>query len=266
MNVFLRELKAYRRSTLIWGASLSAIVIVFMSLYPAFASDLAGVQKVFAGLPAAVRTGLNLNISSFASVNGFYGYLLTFVVLAAAIQAMNIGTGIISKEVAGKTADFLLSKPLPRSRVMSAKLLAALVSLVITDVIFWVVAYVGALVVSKGPFETATFFLMSATVLLVQLMFAALGALFAVSLPKIKSVIAVSLPTVFAFFIVGTIGDILDNNTLRYISLFRFYDTNYIIKNARLDGTFLVAEAVLIVIVVAVTYAIYVKKDVRAAA
>ncbi len=266
MNVFLRELKTYRRSTLIWGASLSAIVIVFMSLYPAFTNDLAAVQKVFAQFPVALKTALNLNAATLFTMNGFYGYLLSFAILAGAIQAMNLGTGIISKEVSGKTADFLLSKPITRARVMSAKLAAALVSIVMTDLIFWVVSYVVALVVSKGPFDTTTFFLMSATLLLVQLMFAALGALLAVSLPKIKSVIAVSLPTVFAFYIVGMIGDVLGNDTLRYVSLFKFYDTNYIIKNVRLDGTFLIVEAALIAVAIALSYAIYVKKDVRASA
>ena len=266
MNVFLRELKAYRRSTLIWGASLSAIVIMFMSLYPAFTNDLAAVQKVFAQFPAALKTALNLNAASFFTINGFYGYLLSFAILAGAIRAMNLGTGIISKEVAGKTADFLLTKPIARSRVVSAKLAAALVSIVITDLIFWVVSYIGALVVSKHPFDATTFFLMSITLLLVQLMFAALGAMFAVSLPKIKSVISVSLPTVFAFYIIGTLGDLLGNNTLRYVSLFKFYDTSYIITNVRLDGTFLIVEAALVAVAIALSYTIYVKKDVRASA
>jgi len=107
---------------------------------------------------------------------------------------------------------------------------------------------------------------MSTTLLLVQLMFAALGTLFAVSLPKIKSVISVSLPTVFAFYIIGTLGDVLGNDTLRYVSLFKFYDTSYIITNVHLDGTFLIVEAALVAVAIALSYTIYVKKDVRTSA
>ena len=264
MNVYLRELRAYRKSTIIWAASLSGLVVVFMSLYPAFTSDLAAVKKVFDQFPQVLLTALNLSSTAFFTVNGFYGYLLTFAGLAAAIQAMNIGTGIISKEVSGKTADFLLSKPTTRSRVITAKLAAALTSIAITDVVFWVVSYVAALLVSKGPFDAATFLLMSLSLLLVQLMFVALGALFAVSLPKIKSVISVSLPTVFAFYIIGMIGDVLNNDSLRYISPFKFYNTTYIITNVRLDGTFLLVEAAFLAVAIAASYVIYVKKDVRA--
>jgi ABC-2 type transport system permease protein len=266
VNVFLRELRAYRRSTLIWAASLSAIVIVFMSLYPAFASDLAAVKKLFDQFPPALLAAINLSSTAFFTINGFYGYLLTFTILAAAIQAMNIGTGVISKEVSGKTVDFLLSKPVTRSRVITAKLAAALTSIVVTDVIFWAVSYAAALVASKEPFDVATFALMSLTLLLVQLMFVALGALFAVSIPKIKSVISVTLPTVFTFFIIGAIGEVLNNDSLRYISPFKFYNTTYIITNVRLDSTFLLAEAAFLVVAIAASYAIYIRKDIRASA
>lgn len=266
MNVYLRELKAYRRSTIIWAASLSGIVIMFMALYPAFASNLTAVKKLFDQFPPALLAALGLSSTAFFSVNGFYGYLLTFTILAAAIQAMNIGTGVISKEVSGKTVDFLLSKPVTRSRVITAKLAAALTSIVTTDVIFWAVAYVAALMASKEPFDLATFALMSLTLLLVQLMFVALGALFAVSIPKIKSVISVTLPTVFTFFIIGMIGDVLNNDSLRYVSPFKFYNTTYIIMNVRLDSAFLLAEAAFLVVAIAASYLIYIRKDIRASA
>jgi ABC-2 type transport system permease protein len=264
VNVFLREVRAYRRSTIIWAASLSAGMIVFMTLWPAFANDLAAVQKVFAQFPDALKTALNITPDIFFTINGFYGYLLTFVILSASIQAMNLGTGVISKEVAGKTADFLLSKPITRSRVVSAKLAAALTSIVITDVVFWAVSYTAALIASKTPFDAATFFLMSLTVLLVQMMFMALGALFAVSLPKIKSVISVTLPTVFSFYIIGIVGELLSNDSLRYLSLFKFYNTTYIIRNVSLDSTFLLVEAAFLTVVVALSYLIYIKKDIQA--
>ncbi len=42
MNVFLREVRAYRKSTIIWTVSLSTIVVLFMALYPAFTNDVDG--------------------------------------------------------------------------------------------------------------------------------------------------------------------------------------------------------------------------------
>ncbi len=266
MNVFLRELSAYRKSTVIWCASLSAILLIFMSLYPAFTNDVTAAKQVLEQFPEALRTALNISLSSFFTIYGFYGYLLSFAILAGSIQAMNIGTGIISKEVSGKTADFLLSKPMTRAQVVSAKLAAALTIIVITNVVFAGVSYLVALMVATEKFAAGTLFLLASTMFLVQLVFLALGALFAVLIPKIKSVIAVSMPTVFTLYIIGTLGDVLGNDKVRYLSPFKFFDTTYIIKNVSLEGKFLGIEAAIVVVAVAASYIIYIKKDVRASA
>ena len=266
MNVFLRELAAYRKSMIIWALSMSVLVIIYMALYPAFTSDVAAAKHLLSSLPEAVRVALNISLGNFFTLDGFYGYILGFATLAAAIQAMNMGTGVISKETSGKTADFLLSKPITRSRVVSAKLAAALTVIVVTDAVFAAVAFVAALMVSKDPVDARMFFLLTSTLLLVQLMFIALGALFAVTIPKIKSVISVSLPTVFAFYIVGTIGDLVGNKSVRYISPFRFYDPNYIISHGSLEGRYVAVEAVFVVVAIAVSYMIYLKKNFRASA
>lgn len=266
MNVFLRELRTYAKSTIIWTASLCTLIVVFMSLYPAFTKDIAATRDLLSQLPETVRTAFNISLGNFFTLYGFYAYLLSFAILAGAIQAMNVGTGIISKEVSGKTADFLLSKPITRSRVVSAKLAAALAVITFTNVVFWLVSYLAAATVAEESFAVGTLFLMALTLFLVQLIFLALGALFAVTIPKIKSVVSVTLPTVFAFYIIGMIGDVLGNDNVRYISPFKFYDSLYIINNKALDTTFLIVEFVFLAVAIALSYVIYIKKDVRAPA
>lgn len=265
MNVFLRELRAYRKSTFIWAGSLCAIVLVFMGMYPAFSQDVEGLYKVLENFPQAIRALVNISAQTFLSVLGFYGYLLNFAVLAAAIQALNLGVGVISKESTGKTADFLLSKPIRRTRVVSAKLAAVLVSILFTNAVFVAVSYVAIIAMTNESFSSETLLLMASTMLLVQLLFLALGALLSVTIPKIKSVIAVSLPTAFAFYIIGALGDILKNVEVRWISPFRYYDPMYIITNRSLETKYLVVEAVFVVVAVVATYVIFVKKDIRAA-
>jgi ABC-2 type transport system permease protein len=266
VNVFLREVRAYRKSTLIWAASLSGLVILFMAMLPAFTNDVEASKKLIGQLPEAIRVAFNVNLANFFTVYGFYGYLLGFASVAGAIMAMNLGTGIISKEVSGKTADFLLSKPITRPKVISAKLAAALAAIVFTSAVFAGVGYAAALTASEEPVAAKTFFLMSLTFFLIQLLFLALGALFAVLLPKVKSVISVTLPTVFALYIIGTLGEVVGQDAVRFISPFRYYDSQYIIKNVGLESTYLILEAVLVVVAIAATYLIYAKKDVRAAA
>ena len=266
MNVFLREMQAYRKSTITWIVSLSGLIVMFMSMLPAFTQDVAAFKDLISQLPEAIRVAFNIQIETFFTVYGFYAYVLNFAVVAGAIQAMNLGTGIISKEVSGKTADFLLSKPITRPKVITSKLSVAFVMVLITSIAFALASYVAAAIGSTESVAVDTFLLMSATFFLMQLFFVVLGALFAVLIPKIKSVVSVTLPTVFTFFIIGTLGEVLGNETVRYVTPFKFFDTAYIIRNSSMEGGYLLLEAALVLAAIVAVYVIYLKKDVRASA
>lgn len=264
MNIFLHELKAYRKSTMIWSISLILVVVLFMSLFPAFTKDVTEFKKLLEGYPEPVRKALGMDLNTLFSILGFYCYALTFITLCAAIQAMNLGTSIVSKEVREKTADFLLTKPVTRSTIITAKLLAALVLLVITNVIYFTAASFMAFQVKTDDFSFQTFFLLSLTIFFVQLMFLAMGIIISVSVPKIKSVLSVSLSTVFAFYFLGVIGSTTDDETKRYISPFKYFDTSYIMEKSSYEASFLIVGAVLIILAIAASYRVYSKKDIHA--
>lgn len=265
MNVFWHEIRSYRRSTIIWTISLSLLVILFLSIFPLFTKDIDSTKKLLDTLPVAVRTGLGISLQSFFTIFGFFGYVFTYVLLAGAVQAMSLGVGMLSREDSGKTADFLLTKPITRTRVVTAKLLASLSLLAMTNVIFVASAFITALVVSKDNFDALTFLLIAASLFLVQLFFLALGFVLSVMLPKIKSVIAVTLPTVFGFFIIGTLGAILGNDNVKLLSPFKFYDVQYIISHTSYELKFLFIEIICVFMSILATYILYVKKDIRAA-
>ena len=251
-------------------ASLAGMVALFMiGMYPAFSADVEASKELISQLPDAVRAMFDISLSNFFTIFGFYAYFLSFATVAGAIQAMNIGAGSMAKEFAGKTADFLISKPVTRTKVLTAKLAAALVSVVATSAAFAVAGYLAALIATSGTGEKVpldTFALLSLTMLFIQLFFMALGALLSVLIPKIKTAVSVSLPTVFAFFITGMLGELLGNEKVRYITPFKYFDTMYIINHTAFEKRYLVLELVLVVVFIAATYVIFQKKDIRAAA
>lgn len=265
MDIFWRELKANRNSMIVWTASLSIMVVVFMSLYPSFANDVDAMKKILSNLPAFISSAIGVSIDSLFSIYGFLSYLFTFITLAGAVQAMNLGVGILSKEESGKTADFLLTKPISRASVVTSKILASVVVLLVTNIFFVSTAVMMAVVVTTTDFRLDTFLLVSAKLILIQTIFMALGLIVSMILKKIKSSIAVSLPTVFAFFIIGTLGAVLEIDSVKYISPFKFFDSNYIISNNAYEASFLIITAVFVVAAVAATYWMFIKKDIRSA-
>ncbi len=265
MNIYLREIKSYRRSTIIWAVSLSLIAITFLSLYPSFAKDVDQMKQTLASFPPALKNALNLSVATFFTIYGFFAYMLNFLLLAAAIQATNLGVGILAKEDFGKTSDFLLTKPISRASVVAQKSFAGLTVLVLTNIILGSVVFVTANFVSKESINNSIMLLLIVEIFIVQLVFYVLGLLLAVTIPKIKSVIAVALPTVFIFFIAGTLGEIFGRDEVRYISPFKFFDSQYVIKNTAYEPQYLIIGIVFILIAMSLTYLIYIKKDIRSA-
>ena len=200
MNIFLHELKAYRKSTIIWTCAMAALAILYLSIFPSFSKDVADFKKLLEGYPVGVRKALGISMDSITSLIGFYSFILGYIMLCGAIQAMNIGTSIISKEVRDKTADFLLTKPVSRKKIFTAKLLGALASLIITNVIYIIIVVITVSVINSGKYSMKIFLMISFTLFFVQVMFMCLGIIISVSMRKIKSVLPISLGTVFFLF------------------------------------------------------------------
>lgn len=264
MNIFWHELKAYRRSTIVWTLALILVMVLFLSMFPGISSDASQFKKLLEHYPVPVRKALGVSVDSVTSFLGFYSYIFGYIVLCGSIQAMNLGISIISKEVREKTADFLLSKPVTRTQILNAKLLAAFVSLMITNLIYLVSASLMATIVSNESFSGKTFILISLTALLTEWMFLSIGIFLSVIIPKIKSVVSLSLSLVFGFFIISMFSSVIGEKAIRYITPFKYYDTAYILKHSAYEMPFVILEIVLILAAILASYMIYLKKDIHA--
>lgn len=259
MNMLWHELTAYRKSTLIWAASLAGIIIVLLAMYPTFADNAAEIDKLLQGYPQAFRDALGLSLS-LSSLNAYYSFVLVYVLLAGGIQAMNLGLSLLSKETRAKTADFLLTKPVTRIQIITAKLLAALTSLLATNAIYLATAIIMASLVSTD-YDAKVFWLMSLTLLFIQLVFMAAGMLISVFIRRIRSVVSISLGIVFAFFIISMLDSSVGDKSARYLSPFEYFDRTYIMENAGYETSYILLSTGIIVVAIALSYFVYQRQD-----
>lgn len=265
MNIYKHELRSSRKSALTWIVSLSLLVAFYLSLYPAFSRDTAILSAVFSRMPQSVMDALGFTPDVFSNVLGFYTFTMTYIILCGAVQAMNLGMGILAKEASGKTADFLLTKPVSRAAIITAKLLASLTVLIATSVVFILVAGIVASSVAGNAFDWGMLVKLSLPLFFVQVIFAALGFAVAAIARKIKSVLPLSLSTVFAFFIIGLVQGALKYEDLRYFTPFKYFEYGYILKSASYEGVYAALSAIIVVAAVALSYAVYMNKDIHAA-
>ena len=78
----------------------------------------------------------------FSTVLGYYGLIFLFCQICLAIQAANYGFALVSIEEREMTADFLLAKPVGRTKILTSKLLSAITGLTITNIVIWISSFV----------------------------------------------------------------------------------------------------------------------------
>jgi ABC-2 type transport system permease protein len=82
--------------------------------------------------------------------------------------------------------------------------------------------------------------------------------------PKIRSVLPVSLTGVFAFFALGTVAAMLENEKLYYLSPFRYFETRYILMTSSYRPSFVLAAALVVLCCVITGFVAFIRRDVRA--
>lgn len=263
LNIFWHELKYYKRSMLIWIITLCAITMVFLSMYNSLSAQIDSFRQIISNYPKALLTVINFRFEMFYSIYGYLAYLMTFIWLAGAIQAANLGVSVVSKESAGKTADFLLSKPVGRGSVLVQKLLAVLSVLIITNIAYSFFAVLTARLTSPNTFNLKLCLLITLSLFFVQLFFLFIGFLLGTVIPKIKSVISVSMPLVFGLFILSSFSAILDKPEYYYFSAFKYFDSYYIFQNGHYEYKYLWTLLGLAVFCSLLSYVVYRNKDIE---
>lgn len=257
-----------RRSLIVWASSLMVLTAFFMSIYPTVSENIDAFLKILEGFPPAFREALGIQNFQLGA-GGFYSFIITYALLAGAVQAMNLGVSVLSAEVRDKTADFLYAKPVSRPRLISAKILSVLFQLAITNVLYFGAAWLtvqatNSSVGSTDAIDLRTFTLLTATLFLIQLFFAALGLFVSSFLTRIRTVLPISMGVVFFFYVLYLLNQTLHNEALAYLSPFGYVDAGAILRSGGYDTRYLLTAAVLVVAFVAWTYRAYMRKDLPA--
>ena len=262
MNIYWHELRSHRQSVIVWSLSISIISVLFILIYPSYSKDVDAIKQVFANYPPALIKAFSLNIDIFFSFLGFYSYILTYIIMAGAVQSLNLGISTVSKESTDKTADFLLTKPVSRGKIISQKLLASITILLATNIVFIISTFVAAKSVTSIQNNTI-FFLLASTLFITQIIFLALGLVISVYANRIKSVIAISLPVVFLFYILSTFQSIFNIALFKYLSPLKYFDSSYIIVNKTYDKQFVGLSFAIVIICLVISYLHYSNKDIN---
>src|SRR5690554_4228562 len=149
MNVYLQELRFQKKSLLIWNLSLFLSLVLMLLIYPAVMSEGEAYLKILQSIPSELLEAFSIDFDTFLSFNGFLGYIYLYLLLALCVLAMNLGLSVLGKEISGKTADFILTKPMTRRRLLTQKNLSGLTLLLLTNLFLNTVTVIMRLFLEK---------------------------------------------------------------------------------------------------------------------
>lgn len=265
MNIFLYEFKSLMKSTIKWTIGMLALCALYLSMYSSVAADASNFKELLENYPPSIRAMFGINLDYITSLLGFYSFALSFIILCGAIQAMNLGVSVLSKESRERTADFLLVKPVSRSTIVSAKLFAAFSSLVVTNILYILLSTLLANLITTDKLDYKLFILINLTMFFVQIIFLAIGMVVSVFFQKIKNVLPISLGFVFGFYFIGALLVTDNSHKLeRILSPFKYFDIIYIINHSSYEAFYLVVGLIIVTISIIISYIRYNKKDIHA--
>ncbi len=262
MNIILRELKANRKSLIIWSLTMIFMVYVGMVKYSGISGAGSAGVELFSQLPKSVIAIFGLNGIDIGSISGFYSMFFLYFMLLAGIHAVFIGSSIISKEERDKTADYLYVKPRSRWAIITYKLIAAFINIVIINLVTCLASIQAISIYNKGPDFNKGIILMMVALFVFQLIFMFLGAGISSISRNPKKTGQLSALILLAAYIFSAMIDLnnkLDN--LKFLTPFKYFDSKELIKGVGLENGYVLLSSALILVFIGVTYIFYKKRD-----
>ena len=266
MNIYKHEFKMSMGSVITWSVSIAVLILVFMSMFSAFAADAQVLNQMMAKFPKELLMAFGMTGIDMSTVLGFFGLIFTFVQICLSIQAANYGFSLVSIEESEMTADFLLTKPVTRPRILTSKLLAVFTGLTLTNAVVWICSFLFISLFRGGrEYDTRILLLLLSSIILFQLVFLTLGVVISLMVKRVRSVMPYSMGLAFGMYVLSAFGGLLGDVKLERITPFKHFEPNYIISNAAYDLPLVLISVIYIVAAVAGSYVLYTRRNIHTA-
>ncbi len=263
MNIFFRELKAHRKALIIWCVCMALLILSGMGKYTAYSAGNTSVN-VFNEMPKSLKAALGMGSLDVTTMSGYFAMLFIYIELTAAIHAVLLGNGIVAKEERDKTAEFLMTKPVSRRTIIISKLLAALVNVLILNIVTLLSSLPMVSAYNKGPDITGEIVTFILSMLLVQLIFMAIGAMLAAVTKRPKASGSIGTGILVAGYVIARVTDFSDKiSALNILSPFKYFDVSRIVAGDGLSVVIVLLSLLLIVALSIGSCFFYVRRDLR---
>ena len=261
MTILKHELRQGKLSFLIWTGSIGFLLAVCVFLFPEMKGEMDEVSEMFASM-GSFTAAFGMDRLNFGTLVGYYAIECGNILgLGGAFYAALCAVGILSKEEKDRTAEFLLTHPVSRVRIITEKLLAVLLQIAAMNLILYALS-VGSMAAVGEEIPWKELNLLHLAYFLLQAELA--GLCFGISAFLRKGSVGVGLGIAAMMYFLNLIANITEAaEFLKYITPFGYCDGADIVTSGRLDGTMAAIGAVIGMGGILAAYLKYARKDIR---
>ena len=234
-NIYLKELKRYRFSFIVWSASICALLIFGMMFYPVFSDG-----KVVAQVKVLFENPFMKNMTSafgfgevenLTNILGFFtSYSIIYFLLLGSMFSIMLASKILASEEGEKTAEFLLTKPVTRLEVALNKLLVLFTYVFLLNVILTFTGFILLEIYKKTDYKVSSYFILNGYTFCLMFTWGIIGFFISILRKRGKQNMGIAAGLVLGgYFIDALFRVVTQVSYLGYISPFKFVDT-YVLR------------------------------------
>ncbi|MFA5604048.1 MAG: ABC transporter permease subunit [Bacilli bacterium] len=258
-----RELKINRKGLIIWTiVGLFLFSITYITYFNMDMSETSkSINDMLAVMPKEIIKMFNMDIVGIDTVFGWFkteGY--TFITLITCLYAAILGSNILLKEENDKTIEFLHSKPITRSNIVSSKIWSGLINIGIMFAILTLFNIIGMALSDNLQIKLLLMLCLAPMATAIPLFFVCM--FISTFFDKTSKVNGIGIGLVFISYFLQLISSINDDvSFFKYFSLFTLSDGREIITNNSLNLASIIISLIIIIISVTGIYYKYNKKE-----
>lgn len=261
MTILKHELKQSRLTFILWTSVIGFMIILMVVLFPEFKGEREMFTRMFESM-GAFTAAFGLDYLNMGELIGFYAVEIgTTLGIGGALYAALIAVQALAVEEDQGSADFLLTHPVSRIRVVFEKWLYILIRVIGLNVISFGLA-IGSMILINEPIPWHDLFLLHLSSLIMQIEIAAIAL--AISAFLHRRNVGIGLGLALLFYFVSLISKLADNlGFLNYLTPFGYTDPVYILKNSSLDVPLVILGLVVTAIALGLAHWHYDRKDIH---
>ena len=260
MTIIKHELKTGKTFFLIWTITIGALLAMCIFLFPEMETQMNDIGDMFSSM-GNFSTAFGMDKLNFGSFIGFYGIECGNILgLGGGFFAAICAIGALCKEERDKTAEFLLTHPVSRTRIITEKLISVIIQITAMNVIIFAIAVVSAVAIGEEP-PMKELVLLHTAYLAMQLEFG--GICFGISAFLSRGGMGIGLGLASVMYFLNIIANITEKaEFLKYITPYGYAEASDIISELEIAPAPLAVGIVLSIAGVLAAYFKYSSKDI----